>query len=105
MLDAAHNEIREKRVEKTISEAPESVQNTLRQAFSGSASPRKAIKAMCLACVGYDRKEVTNCSSFACPLWKYRPFQLAGKDDPLVKSALDTINTPEAQRKIHGGNG
>ena len=105
MLDAAHNEIREKRVEKTISEAPESAKGTLARAFSGSASPRAAIKAMCLACVGYDRKEVTNCSSFACPLWKYRPFQLAGKDDPLVKSALDTINTPEAQRKIHGGNG
>ena len=78
MLDAAHNEIRDKRVEKTISEAPESAKGTLARAFSGSASPRAAIKAMCLACVGYDRKEITNCSAYACPLWKYRPFQPEG---------------------------
>lgn len=58
-----------------IAEAPESVKGTLREAFSGSASPRKAIKAMCLACTGYDRREVTSCTGYSCPLWKYRPFQ------------------------------
>ena len=31
--------------------------------------------------------------------------QPLGKDDPFVKDALDAINTPEAQRKIHGGGG
>jgi len=59
----------------TISEAPESCQNVLRQAFSGAASPRKAIKAMCLACTGFDRQEVANCTGYSCPLWTYRPFQ------------------------------
>jgi hypothetical protein len=67
--------IREIRIKKVISGAPESVKNALREAFSGSASPRKAIKAMCLACVGYDRQEIKNCSAHGCPLWKYRPFQ------------------------------
>jgi hypothetical protein len=66
---------REMRMEKAISEAPESAKNTLREAFSGSASPRRAIKAMCLTCVGYDRQEIKNCSAHGCPLWKYRPFQ------------------------------
>lgn len=73
------NELREKRVATAIEQAPESVKNTLREAFSGSASPRKAIKAMCLTCVGYDRKEVRDCSAFACPLWAYRPFQEEGE--------------------------
>lgn len=66
---------REAKVSKMISEAPESVRATLSQAFSGSASPRKAIKAMCLSCVGYDRNSVKNCTGWSCPLWKYRPFQ------------------------------
>jgi hypothetical protein len=66
---------REMRTEKVISEASESAKNTLREAFSGYASPRKAIKAMCLTCVGYDRQEIKNCSAHGCPLWKYRPFQ------------------------------
>jgi len=72
---AAHNEIREKRVEKAVSEAPESAKNTLREAFSGSASPRRAIKAMCMSCVGFQRDAVRDCTGYSCPLWKYRPFQ------------------------------
>lgn len=67
--------VREKRVEAVLSEAPESVKNTLREAFSGSASPRRAIRAMCLSCVGYDRASVRDCTGYSCPLWKYRPFQ------------------------------
>ena len=69
------SEQRESRVARVIAEAPESVKNTLREAFSGAASPRKAIKAMCLACVGYERDSVRNCTGYSCPLWKYRPFQ------------------------------
>jgi hypothetical protein len=69
--------LREKRVLRAIEEAPESAKGTLRHAFSGSASPRKAIKAMCLSCMGYDRPSVKNCSGYACPLWRYRPFQEA----------------------------
>lgn len=69
------HEIREIRVAKVISEAPESAQKTLTEAFSGAASPRKAIKAMCLTCVGYDRDAIRNCTGYSCPLWEYRPFQ------------------------------
>jgi hypothetical protein len=62
-------------VERRIAEAPESVRGTLRRAFFGSASPRQAIKAMCLSCTGFDRAEVANCTGYSCPLWRYRPFQ------------------------------
>jgi hypothetical protein len=66
---------RRARVEAVLSGAPESVKNTLTRAFSGSASPRAAIKAQCLVCVGYDRNSIKNCTGYSCPLWAYRPFQ------------------------------
>jgi hypothetical protein len=65
---------RETRV-KVIAEAPKSAQNSLTRAFSGDSSPRGAIKAMCLCCVGFERTAITNCTGYSCPLWKYRPFQ------------------------------
>ncbi len=68
------HELRDMRVDKVVSEAPESVKNTLARAFSGAASPRAAIKAMCLTCMGYDREGIKNCTGYSCPLWKYRPF-------------------------------
>ncbi len=69
------NPIREARVAEVLSSAPQSSEGTLRRAFSGSASPRGAIKAQCLLCVGFDRNEVKNCSGYSCPLWAYRPYQ------------------------------
>lgn len=72
---------REERVAKMIAEAPPSSRKTLREAFFGSASPRAAIKAMCLSCVGYDRSSITNCTGWSCPLWKYRPYQEAGPEN------------------------
>ena len=69
------HELRDKRVAKIVAEAPESAKNALTRAFSGAASPRAAIKAMCLTCVGYDRETIKNCTGYSCPLWKYRPFQ------------------------------
>ena len=66
---------RPERIAKVVSEAPESARGALQGAFSGSASPRAAIKAMCLTCTGYDRETVRNCTGYSCPLWAYRPFQ------------------------------
>ena len=63
------------RAERVIADAPESVKKLLSRAFSGSASPRAAIKAQCLVCVGYERDSIRNCTGYSCPLWKYRPFQ------------------------------
>ena len=68
---------RQETIEKQLSQAPESAKGALTQAFSGAASPRKAIKAMCLSCMGYERVQIANCTGFSCPLWAYRPFQKA----------------------------
>jgi hypothetical protein len=41
----------------------------------GRVSPRMAIKAACLDCVGLQRQDVTECQARLCPLWKFRPYQ------------------------------
>ena len=66
---------REDRVQITLKNAPVSAKKTLERAFDGSASPRQAIKAKCLECLGFDRKAITDCTGYSCPLWAYRPFQ------------------------------
>jgi predicted nucleic acid-binding Zn ribbon protein len=38
-------------------------------------SPLQAIKNFCNECVGQVRNDITNCSSFKCPLHIYRPYQ------------------------------
>ncbi len=40
----------------------------------GEGSPRQAIKAQCLECMGYDRAAVRDCATQACPLWRFRPY-------------------------------
>lgn len=70
---------RDQQTTRVISLAPTSCQNALREAFSGAASPRQAIKAQCLACTGYDRETIKSCTGYSCPLWKYRPFQVEGE--------------------------
>jgi hypothetical protein len=36
---------------------------------------KAAIKVFCAECVGYERKEVRDCTATACPLWPHRPYQ------------------------------
>jgi len=35
-------------------------------------TPLKAIKAKCLDCCGYQKKEVKFCSALNCPIWLFR---------------------------------
>ena len=60
---------------KEIASSPESYRGILTRVYAGEASPRQAIKAFCLRCVGYLRNEVRDCTSWACPLHPYRPYQ------------------------------
>ena len=80
---------REEKITTVLSEAPESVKKTLGEAFAGSASPRRAIKAMCLTCTGFDRDSIRNCTGYGCPLWKYRPFQ--GEEDAGLPGLRDVL--------------
>jgi hypothetical protein len=57
-----------------IEAAPVSAKKILERAFKGEASPRAAIKAMCLVCLDFDRSEIGHCTAHACPLWEYRPY-------------------------------
>jgi len=58
-----------------LASAPESARGLLARCYNGTASPRQAIKSFCHDCVGFDRAAVKECTSFACSLWPYRPYQ------------------------------
>jgi hypothetical protein len=61
--------------DRQIRTAPVSCQGILRRAIRGTASKRDAIKAMCLECIGFERRAIRECTGYACPLWRYRPYQ------------------------------
>lgn len=58
-----------------LATTPQSAKGHFVAALSGKCSPRRAIKAFCLECNGFDRPAITDCTGFACPLWNFRPFQ------------------------------
>jgi hypothetical protein len=58
-----------------LATTPESAKGHFVAAWAGKCSPRRAIKAQCLECIGFDRDAITGCISYACPLWNFRPFQ------------------------------
>ena len=67
---------------------PKLYQGGYERAISGKASPRQAIKAQCLECVGYERDEIPRCSDTGCPLYYYRPFQKR------LRQTLQSCQTP-----------
>ena len=58
-----------------LATTPESAKGHFVAAWAGKCSPRRAIKAQCLDCCGFDRHAITDCSCWACPLWGFRPYQ------------------------------
>jgi hypothetical protein len=66
---------RDETVSKRIAEAGDLYRPLMRKAYAGDCSPRQAIKAQCLICVGYDRDSITHCSGYSCPLHSFRPYQ------------------------------
>ena len=61
--------------ERRVAGASDKYRGVVRRAYAGAASPRTAIKAFCLQCVGYMREDVARCTALACPLHGYRPYQ------------------------------
>jgi len=61
-------------VERRLGEVPQIYRAGYLKALAGR-SPKAAIKAFCLECVGWQRAEVAACTALACPLWSYRPFR------------------------------
>lgn len=62
-------------------EVPSMYRSIFEKAATGRR-PKAAIKAFCLACVGFVRKDITNCSATQCPLYPYRPYQAGQEDEP-----------------------
>lgn len=93
-------EAREQGVAKVIAEAPESARGILKRAYQGTGGRTNAVKAMCLACTGYDRESVRNCAGWACPLWRWRPFQ-SGAQTPRKKGVA--ADAPAAGTEPGGG--
>jgi hypothetical protein len=60
---------------RRLATTPESAKGHFVAAWAGKCSPRRAIKALCLECVSFDRQAITDCLCWACPLWHFRPFQ------------------------------
>jgi len=44
-------------------------------AANATRSRAAAVKLFCLECVGYVRRDVTNCTAPLCPLYRWRPYQ------------------------------
>lgn len=61
--------------ERRLSSCTESAKGLFRRVYEGRATRNQSIKAMCLDCLGFDRAEIAVCGCYACPLWRYRPFQ------------------------------
>ncbi len=64
-------------IEAQLLEMPRSYRYEYLRAMLGK-SPMAAIHTHCRECVGWVRDEVTRCTSPACPLYPYRPYQAEG---------------------------
>lgn len=71
----SHDEAQQNRRADTLNNAPPLYRGLLGKCYAGKASPRTAIKVMCLECRGYERKDIRDCRTPHCPLWMLRPYQ------------------------------
>ena len=69
---------RAERIDKSIAEAGQLYRNVMQRAYNGTAAPRSAIKAQCLACVGYERLMVTHCLASAARFGPIDPTKISG---------------------------
>lgn len=69
-----------------VATTPPTYQTIYVSSLTGKASPRQAIKAKCLECVGFEdvKNAVGGCTCFRCPLWFYRPYQESGAQDETI---------------------
>jgi len=63
---------REEAVQLRLKQMPVSCRGIYRRAVGGR-SLRAAIDAFCQECVGYQRREITECTDLGCPLYGQRP--------------------------------
>jgi len=59
---------------RRMNDVPRHLRALFTAAWAGR-SRKLAIKAQCVECMGFQRSQVKGCTSFACPLYPYRPSQ------------------------------
>jgi len=72
-MDFNDNLIRDQKIARKIKEIPKIYRKIYEKAVINGSKPA-AIKAFCLECVCWQKNEIINCTSFACPLYLVRPF-------------------------------
>ena len=65
---------RQEQIDRKLADMPKACRGIYRQAVEGR-SRKAGIKAFCLECTGWNRKEVSNCTALACPLYLLRPYR------------------------------
>lgn len=65
---------RQQKIKNRIAEIPKRYRGIYKKAVETN-SKTTAIKAFCLECVCWQKDEIANCSSLACPLFGVRPFK------------------------------
>lgn len=73
---------------KYIENTPTLHKELIRKAMLGKLSPRQAIKAKCLGCVGFEDStdRIRNCTSKTCELLSHRPYQIKSNEPVSEKS-------------------
>lgn len=74
------NDTKRQAIIKRANDTPKSARLGYLRATCKLCSPKSAIKAFCMMCIGYERDEITHCSAYACPLYAFRPFQTRSRD-------------------------
>ncbi len=62
------------RIAQRRADMPDVYRKNYDTAMTGN-SRKAGVKAFCLECMMWQREEVRRCTSVACPLYPYRPFQ------------------------------
>ena len=73
----SRSEKRTEKIAKRRADMPKKYRGLYDRVVNGKASPRQAIKSFCLECVGWLKGEVRLCNGVACPLYNFRPYQVA----------------------------
>jgi hypothetical protein len=61
--------------QRRLAGVPKQYRRLYLSTLDGTATRGQCIKAMCMDCMGWQRKEVAGCNSSACPLHRVRPFR------------------------------
>lgn len=78
-----------------LATVPSSALNIVTKAYERTGGRANAIKAMCLHCTGYSRRDVRECTGHICPLHPWRPYQVKSGETDVDDD--DLLALPDAE--------